>query len=123
MNQVNRMPPSPRQPLNWQGVLRFPGQGQNTLITTAYGIGQRKSEQRLKLGRINVATLKRKEEELVELMKMRDLYILALAETRLNGKGERTIHKNYRLRYSGGEDSRYGVGFLVWKIWPLMFKR
>ena len=75
-------------------------------MTTAYGIGQRKSEQRIKFGTINVATLRGKEEELVEMMKMRDLYILALAETRLNGKGDRTIHENYRLMYSGGEGSR-----------------
>ena len=76
-------------------------------MTTAYGIGQRKSEQRIKLGTISVATLRGNEEELVEVMKMRDLCILALAETRLNG----------------GEDSRYGVGFLVSNNLALMLKR
>ena len=79
-------------------------------MTTAYGIGQRKSEQRIKLGTIKLATLKRKEEELIEVMKMRDLCILALVGTGLNGKGDRTIYENYRLMYSGGEGSRYGVG-------------
>ena len=83
VNQVERMAPSPRQPLNRQGVLRIPGQGRNALMTTAYGTGQRKqSEQRIKLGTINVATLRGKEVELVEVMKMRDVCILALTETR-----------------------------------------
>ena len=50
---------------------------------------------------INVATLKGKEEELVEEMKMRDLSIQTLAETRLKGKGNRIIHENYRLIYGG----------------------
>ena len=44
---------------------------------------------------------------------MRDLSILALAEIRLKGKGDRIISKNYRLMYSGEVDSRHGVGFLV----------
>ena len=44
---------------------------------------------------------------------MRDSCILALVETCLNGKGDRTFHENYGLMYSGGEYSRYGVGFLV----------
>ena len=63
--------------------------------------GLRKADFKMKIGAINVATLKGKEEELVEVMKMRDLSILALAETRLKGKGDRIIHENYRLMYSG----------------------
>ena len=106
-NHVERMAPSPQQPLNRQGLLRIPGQGRNAMMTTAYGTGQRKSEQRIKLGTINMATLSVKEEELVEVMNMRDLCILALAETRLNGNGDRPVHENYRLMYSGGEDSIY----------------
>ena len=58
-------------------------------------------------------TLRGKEKELVEVMKMRDVCILAFAETRLNGNGNRTIHESYRLMHSGGEDCRYGVGFIV----------
>ena len=83
VNQVKSVVPSPRQPLNREGVLRIPGQGRNTLMTTAYGIGLRKSEQRIKLGTINVATLRGKEGELVEVIKVRDLCILALAEAHL----------------------------------------
>ena len=108
VNHIERMAHSPRLPFNRQGVLRIPGQGRNALMTTAYGTGQRKkSEQRIKVGTINVATLRGKEEELVEVMKMRDLCILALAETRVNGNGDRTVHEEYRLMYSSGEDSRF----------------
>jgi len=57
-----------------------------------------------------VATLIGKREELAEVMKMRDLCIVALAETRISG---RIIHENYRLMYSGGEDGRYLVHVLV----------
>ena len=62
---------------------------------------------------MNVATLRGKDEELVEVMKMRDLCMLALAETRLNGKGDRAVLENYRLMYSNGENIRYGRCFLV----------
>ena len=57
-------------------------------MTTAYGVGQRKFEQRTKLSTVNVATLRGNEEELVEVMKMRDLCILAMAETSSNRKGD-----------------------------------
>jgi len=80
------MAPSIQQPLNRQGVLRINRQGQNTLVTTPYGTGQRKSDQRIKLGTANLATLRGEEDELVEVMKMRTFCILALVETRINGK-------------------------------------
>ena len=83
------------------------------MLWNAYRTGQRKSEQGIKSGTINVATFRGKEEELDEVMKMRDLCMLALAEAQLNGNGDRTIHKNYRLMYSGVEDSWYRVGFLA----------
>jgi len=105
--------PSPRQPLSRQGVLRISGHRRTTSITNKNAHGLRKADFKMRIGAINVATLKGKEEELVEVMKMRDLSILALAETRLKGKGDRIIHENYRLIYSGREDSRHGVGFLV----------
>ena len=59
--------------------------------------GLRKADFKMRIGTMNVATLTGKEEELVEVMKMRDLSILALAEIQLKGKGDRIIHENYRL--------------------------
>ena len=44
---------------------------------------------------------------------MRDVSEKALVETRLKSKGDRIMHENCRLMYSGGEDSRHGVGFLM----------
>ncbi|KAK7067378.1 hypothetical protein SK128_011858, partial [Halocaridina rubra] len=46
-------------------------------------------------------------------MKMRRLSLLALSETRLRGSGDRIVHEDYRLIYSGGDDSKHGVGFLL----------
>ena len=49
------------------------------------------------------------------MIKMRELCILALAETRLNGKRDRTIHENHRLLYIG-KGIRNRVDFLVSNI-------
>ena len=59
-----------------------------------------------------MATLREKEEEVVEMMKMRNLSILAMSETRLRSKGDKIIHEDYRLVYSGSEQARHGVGFI-----------
>ena len=67
----------------------------------------------LKLGSTNVATLRGKEEEMVELMHMRQLSVLGLAETRMKGCGDRTIHGGYRLIYSGEDSGRHGVASMV----------
>ena len=46
------------------------------------GYGNENTERRLKFGAINVATLRGIEEEMVELMKLRQLSVLGLSETR-----------------------------------------
>ena len=55
-------------------------------MTTKNAHVLRKVDFKMRTSAINLATLKGKE-ELVEVMKMRDLPILALAETRLKGRG------------------------------------
>ena len=92
---------------------RIPGYERTHSVTTTHVHGTTGLEQRLKIGTINVATLRQKEEELVEMMKMRDLSILAVEETRMRGKGDKIIHENYRLIYSGAEDNRHGVAIMV----------
>ena len=92
---------------------RISGHGQTQTVTTTHVHGTTQLEQQLKIGTINVATLRQKEEELVEMMKMRDISILAVEETRMSGKGDRVIHENYRLIYSGGEDNRHGVAIIL----------
>ena len=66
-------------------------------MSTENVCGLRKADFKMRIGTMNVATLTGKEEELVEVMKMRDLSILALAEIQLKGKGDRIIHENYSL--------------------------
>ena len=55
------------------------------------------SELRIKLGTINVATVREKEEELVDVVKTRGLDLLSLSETRLKAKKDRIMHENYRM--------------------------
>ena len=62
---------------------------------------------------INVATARDKEEKLVEVMRVRKLDMLALAETRLNGCGDEVIHDDYRMIFSGREDGRHGVALIL----------
>ena len=55
------------------------------------------SELQIKEGTINVATVREKEEELVEVVKTRGLDLLSLSETRLKAKKDRIMHENYRM--------------------------
>ncbi len=67
-----------------------------------------------------MATFKDKEEEIIEMMKERKLEIVGLCETRIKGKGEKTLHENYKIIYSGNEDGRHGVAIMMS---PLMAER
>ena len=60
---------------------------------------------------INAGTLRGKVEEIVDLMQERNLKVLGIAETRLQGQGRKSIHDNYEMIYSGSDrDTRHGVG-------------
>ena len=60
---------------------------------------------------INIGTIK--EKEIIQLMKDKNIKIIGLAETRLNGTGRKPLHENYELIYSGEQDStRNGVALL-----------
>lgn len=54
-----------------------------------------------------------KEEELTELMERRKLDVLGLCETRWKGKGRKVVHNDYEIIYSGGDDTRHGVGVML----------
>ena len=112
MVNQDEMAPSPRQPLNRQGVPRIPGLGQIPPLTTGNVHGTRILKA-IRIGTINVATLREREEEIVDVMKMRNFSILALSETRLKGFEDRIIHENYRLINSGSDQRKYGVGFIL----------
>ena len=93
-------------------MLRISGSEQilMTKMNNIYGIRLLKT---LRIGIMNVATLREKEEELIEVMKIRKLSITAVCETRMRSNGDRVIHEGYRLIYSGGEQARHGVAFLL----------
>lgn len=112
MENQEEMAPSPRQPFNRQGVLRIPGLGQTLPLTTG-NVHRTQNVKNFRFGIINVATLREKEEEIVEMMKMKRLSILAVSETRLRDKGDKIIHEDYRLIYSGNEQAKHGVGFFL----------
>ena len=95
---------SPQQPLNRQRVRRIPG----FMLTTG-----NVPEPNIRIGAINVATLRDEEEEVVEMMRARRLDILGMEETRLRRNGDRTIHEDYRLMFSGTEEGKHGVGFVL----------
>ena len=102
-NTTETTAPSPRQPLNGQGVLRISG------VMNSESRKTKKS----KIAIINISTIRGKEEEVVDIMKSRGLSIIGLSETRLRGSGEKILHENYKLIYSGKEDGRHGVGIIL----------
>ena len=82
-----------------------------TRNVTDYEHGTRKHI--VRLGTINLSTLKEKEEEIVMMMKERNIDILGLCETRLPGEGTKLLHDDYQLFYSGGRNTKHGVGVIV----------
>ena len=67
----------------------------------------------VRLGTINLSTLRGKEEEIVMMMRKRNIDILGLCETRLSGEGTKLLHGDYQLFYKGGRDAKHGVGVIV----------
>ena len=100
-NTTETTAPSPRQPLNGQGVLRISG-AMNS-----------KSRNTSRIAILNISTMRGKEEEVVDIMRSRRLAIVGLSETRMKDSGERILHENYKLIYSGKEDGRHGVGVVL----------
>ena len=47
---------------------------------------------------------------------------LDLSETKLKGKNDRIIHKNYRMISISEEDGKHGVGFLVTEILDILLR-
>ena len=87
---------------------RMPG---HILTRNVNGHGQ--ENQSLRIGTINLSTLRGKEEEVIMTMQERKIDILGLCETRLPGEGTKLLHDNYQLLYKGGRTARHGVGLIV----------
>ncbi|XP_071493217.1 uncharacterized protein [Diadema antillarum] len=91
-------------------VCRQPQNGRTTRNTTTERT-LTKIYEYANIGTINAGTIRGKTEEIVDLMQERQLKVLGIAETRLQGQGRKTVHDNYELIYSGSErDTRHGVG-------------
>jgi exonuclease III len=67
----------------------------------------------LRLGILNIGTFLDKAEEVVELMKKRNIDILGLSETRDKILGRKIIHENYVYISSGEKSGKHGVGIVV----------
>ena len=78
------------------------------------GIRNRKNDRtHIRMGTINIATMKDKEEEIVFMMKERNLDILGVCETRTKNEGQKKIHEDFRYIYKGNREGRHGVGFIL----------
>ena len=75
----------------------------------AYG----KRKQCIRVGTINLNTLRGKEEEIILMMQERRIDVLGLCEIRLPGEGNKLLHSDYQLFYKGGMQARHGVGVIV----------
>ena len=73
----------------------------------------RETKHGLRLGLLNVGTLREKEEEITLLMEQRNLKILGISETREKITGKRTIHNDYVYLNSGDPSGKHGVAFIV----------
>lgn len=61
----------------------------------------------LQIGTINLSELKEKEEEVIMLMKERNLDIIGLCETLLTGQGTNILHDDCKLFNMGGMEARH----------------
>lgn len=68
----------------------------------------------LRLGTLNIRTLRGKTEELVDMVQRRRIDVLGLAETKWRGEGRKQIRGGYTLYWKGNQDGRRnGVAVVV----------
>ena len=99
MSVQYEMAPSPRQPLNRQGVRRISGLDVELRVATA-----------------NVGTMRGRGREVAEMLGRRKVDICGVQEVRFKNNGTRTYgtgEEKYKFWWSGGRDKRAGVGLLV----------
>ena len=100
--------PSPRQPLNEQGVLRIPG----------LKIQEKKVEKRIGVtfGSWNVGSVSGRGTEVFEELRKRKVDVCCLQEVRWRGEGARFFDvkgRRYQLWWCGNDDKTRGVSILV----------
>ena len=67
----------------------------------------------LRIGILNIGTLREKEEEVTLLMEERRLNIFGISETRENVSGRRVIHNGYTCLSSGDVGGSHGVAIII----------
>ena len=67
----------------------------------------------LRIGILNIGTLREKEEEVTLLMEERRLNIFGISETREKISGRRVIHNDYICLSSGDVEGKHGVAFII----------
>ena len=75
-----------------------------------------KDRSRLRVGSVNVGSLRGRSDEVVEMVGRRNLDFCCLQETRWRGKNARRIG-SYKIFWSGYEAGLAGVGILVEEQW------
>ena len=68
--------------------------------------------EKLRIGKVNVGTLRGKEREVVDMVKRRGLDLCCLQESRWKGGGARGMSE-YKCVWSGGKDGAGGVAVLM----------
>ena len=106
MTDQQIMAPSPQQPLDGQGVQRIPGLGRINRINGQVNSTRTSKRKHLKIATVDVATLRGKEEDVVEVMRERKIDILGLCETRFKSKTDKKIDNDYRLPCSSSDNGR-----------------
>ena len=108
MMQNKILAPSPRQPLNGQGVLKISG----------FKVAKEKVKKRLgaRFGSWNVGSISGRGTEVCEELKKRKVDVCCLQEVRWRGEGARFIGvkgRRYKLWWCGNDNKTVGVGILV----------
>ena len=88
MADQNTMALSPQQPFNGRRVRRIPGLGQTNQMNDHLNRTRNYKKNHFNIATVNVATMRDKEEEVIEVMKERNVAIMGLCETRYRGKGD-----------------------------------
>ena len=101
MSVQKSMAPSHRQPLNRQGVLRISGET-------------------LRIGTINVGTMRERSEEVAEMLERRRVDICALQEVRMGEKGAKILNgkdSRYKIWWNGDSGVIGGVAVMIHESW------
>ena len=100
--------PSPRQPLNGQGVLRIPGLNASAHKAREGGV--------LRVCTVNIGSMTGRGVEVVDMLARRGADVCCVQETQFKGNSAKiysTGEQSYKFLWAGEEERRGGVGIFV----------